>query len=204
MKHLEAIYGLGVQYEQGGRTINFLTSRLSIGDEVWSPLAWKSSMHGNGAQAPLRHSNWLHAWAPNAPKKLQSTVPNNVKQSQHYRLNQPASLENVSVLVKSLNMKDYPHARWKNRLVCCCLKWGICASLRAVMRQPRARPVHKPNSDVASNVKPQGSTQAQHRPIQPPMFLKTLRNPSVLSPPKVHNTVFSRLTNGPRGIATHD
>ena len=110
IKHLEAIYKPGVQYEQAGSTINFLTSRLSVREEVWSPLAWKSSLRNSGAKAPPPLSNWLDVWALNAPKMLQSTIPNSVKQSQHFRLNTYAVHENLSLLVKSLNMKPYPPA----------------------------------------------------------------------------------------------
>ena len=110
IKHLEAIYNLGVQFEQAGPTINFLTNRLSIKEEVWSPLAWKSSIHNSGANTPPPLSNWVDVWAPNAPKMLQSTIPNSVKRSQRYRLNRHAIHENLSVLVQSLNVKGYPQA----------------------------------------------------------------------------------------------
>ena len=117
--HLSAIYGLGVQFEQAGLTVHFLTSRLTTEDHDWATIAWKSSIHNAGCKSPPPLSSWLDPWAPNTPRMLMSAVPNAVKQSQHFRLNKHAVLSNLSDLVRSLNVKQYPVSWWKNPIVCC-------------------------------------------------------------------------------------
>ena len=181
ISHMCAIYGLGVHFEQAGLTLHFLTSRLTTQDHDWAPIAWKSSIHNAGFKSPTPLSSWLDPWAPNTPQMLMLAVPNAVQESQHFRLNRHAVTSNLSDLVPSLNLKQYPVSWWKNPLVCCSDKWGIRAQLKNVLKQPRTMSL----MHYTQSTPKRASTT-----LNPPVLLDTLPSPAVLSPPPVHNVIF--------------
>ena len=125
-KHIERLTGMCSTIEHFGPELDFLECRLRplhTADYICVKSAVVNPPPGSALASDLR--KMVDPQAPNAPKMLQSAVPNMARKVQHYRTSQVGATQNFSQMGGLLQCKGYATSSWEPKLREMACRWDI-------------------------------------------------------------------------------
>jgi hypothetical protein len=113
-ERLQDAVGLPIQVDGLGESLDFLESTLCFTDGLPDiglkvPLAFAP----RGSPTPPKFVKMVDGHSPNAPRVLQSFIPNIFRKASWYRFDDLRFVINIGHMIRLLCTKGYPSARWR-------------------------------------------------------------------------------------------